>query len=103
LIWFTKEAKIELHTLWMALCSSGLLRGAHRRKLVNSVPATIYGCTSIKASQNFTNDPRIVQQPMLCATNKDYNNSSIVQLVELMTKLSFSFGSPEFPNGSKEA
>jgi hypothetical protein len=47
------------------------MRGACRRKLVNFILKPIYGGTGIKASQSFTNDPRVAHKPMLAAVQHD--------------------------------
>jgi hypothetical protein len=47
------------------------MRGACRRKLVNFILKPIYGGTGIKASQSFTNDPRVAHKPMLAAVQYD--------------------------------
>ena len=49
----------------------GFIRSACRRKLVNFIIEPIYGGTGIKASQRFTNDPRVAHKPLCCAWTFD--------------------------------
>jgi hypothetical protein len=52
-----------------AFVQDGFHSGMCRRKLVNFLFKPIYGGTGIIASQSFTNDPRVAQQPMLPETH----------------------------------